>query len=487
MKAVEIWILGLASVLVTVVLVLWRPGGMHAAVPALIGAFLLFLIGLVDRQDVLQVMIVVWNSAMTIISTFIMASVLEGAGFFYWVGNRLIDRANGSGKRLFHLVLAFSSFLTLFLNNDGSILLGTPVVIGLVKQLRLARLAAFAYLISVCLIATAVSPSVGVNNMANLETLALVGTSLAERLRAVMIPALIGLGTCWFLLYAIFRKVIPADLTASAASSAVVLRPPVPLPHPQAPRGRHLSGPDRWPWARHRHHALPSPSIHHQPPSPDPERSEPDLAFMWFTVGVVVLVRLGSLVASLLGVPTYAVAVTGAGILLVENLHHRVVNTRLAIQRAPWAILAFVFGMNLVVFGLRNAGITEFLAEWLGPAIRTSLVAASVLPGTLVAWASALLNNHPGLIIGSLTLSEIEGLAGSTLHVAYSGVVLGSSLGALLTPMGTVASLLWFHLLRQHGHTYGWWEYTMATLAVIPASFAAALLTLYGISVLSGL
>lgn len=67
--AVETGILALAAFVITVALVLWRPGGMHEAVPALIGALVMFLVGLVDRHDVLRVTLVVWNSAMTIIAT----------------------------------------------------------------------------------------------------------------------------------------------------------------------------------------------------------------------------------------------------------------------------------------------------------------------------------------------------------------------------------------------------------------------------------
>lgn len=473
----ELWILALLAFLVTVILVLWRPGGIHEAIPALLGAFLLFLLGLIDRHDVLRVMGVVWNSAITIIATFIMAAVLEGAGFFAWVGDRLIERANGSGRRLFHLVLAFSACLTLFLNNDGSILLGTPVVLGIVQRLKLPRRAAFAYLIGACLIASASSAPVGVSNMANLEAMSLVGLTLTEHLRAVWLPAVAGLALVWALLYALLGRTLPDGIGQGQAASERPADPPPPRRHPHAVR---------------RYLVPPPPEPPHGPhPRPQaggtPLQRPIDPPFMWFVVAVVVLVRMGFFAGSLLHIPPYQVAAAGAFVLLAANAFRRVVNPRTAIFQAPWAILGFALGMDLIVFGLRNADILGFVARHAGPVIVGSAAGTAFVPGLLVALVSAMLNNHPGLIIGSLTLLQTHGLTRAGLDLAYAGVVLGSDLGALITPTGTLASLIWLHTLRQHGRDHSWWEYARVTLAVIPAGFFLALCVLYGVARMAGL
>lgn len=488
--------LALAAFLVTVILVLWRPGRIHEAIPALIGAFAMFLFGLVDRADVLQVTHVVWNSAMTIISTFVMASILEGAGFFDWVGDRLLERARGSGRRLFHLLLAFSACLTLFLNNDGSIFLGTPVILALLRKLRLPRETEWAYLISACLIASASSPPIGVSNMANLEAMTLVGISLTQHLHYVAFPAVLGLVTCWAMLRFILGRHLPERLELAGTDEPWS---GYDLPHPHAVRSAargvlHPLHPPHPP-------GLPLHRAPHRPPPPPPppvplrprdwslpdglpwlswapaRRSDP--AFMWFAVGVVVLVRLGFFVASAVRWPTYTVAVAGAVLLLAVNLTRRVADTRTVILQAPWAILGFAFGMDLVVFGLRTAGLIGLTAQWLSAAVAAFPAAVGVFPGLLTTGVSALLNNHPGLIIGALTLNEMGGLSGPVLHSAYAGVVLGSDLGALVTPVGTLACLIWFHILAQHGRHYTWWEFFRITLVVIPVSLAVALAGLY--------
>lgn len=476
---VEMWVLAVGVFLVTVVFVLWRPGGIHEAVPALAGALLLFLVGLVGREDVLQVLSVTWNSAMTIIATFVMASVLEGAGFFTWVTNRLIERAGDSGQRLFHLVLAFSACLTLFLNNDGSILLGTPLVLGLVRQLRLPRHAAFGFLLSACLIASAASPPIGVSNMANLEAMSLVGISLTQHLQVVLFPALLGLGVCWGLLHLTFGQTLQADLGLQPPELEYLRRHPHEVRWPQQPPFPPPPAlPHEGPLARH----LP----HRRPPVYKPRVTRSDPAFMWVAVSMVIIVRIGFFVASVYGVPTYVVAMTGAAILLIINQFRRVVEVDATIRRAPWAIFGFAVGMDLVVFGLRNAGVIGLLAGWLEPVVRADPSGAAAAPGLLAAVASSLLNNHPGLIIGSLTLLEMGDLPFYLLDIAYSSLILGTDLGALITPVGTLASLIWLHLLRQDGVRISWWEYSKVTMVVIPLSFACALLGLVGQAWLAG-
>lgn len=475
MTTVEIWVLALGVFLVTVLFVLWRPGGIHEAVPALAGALLLFLVGLIGREDVLQVLSVTWNSAMTIIATFLMASVLKGAGFFAWVTNRLVDRAGGSRLLLFHLVLAFSACLTFFLNNDGSILLGTPLVLGLVRQVRLPRRAAFAFLVSACLIASAASPPIGVSNMANLEAMALVGISLTQHLRVVLFPALLGLGVCWGLLHLTFGRGLEGDLGFQPLESERPVshfrRHPHEVRWPQRPL---LPPPPAPPhdWALSRRP--------YRMPQWDPRTTRSDPAFMWFAVSMVIMVRIGFFVASIHGVPTYVVAMTGAAILLMINHLRRVADLESTISRAPWAIFGFAVGMDLVVFGLRNAGVIRLLAGWLEPVVRADPSGAAVAPGLLAAVASSLLNNHPGLIIGSLTLLEMGDLPSILLDIAYASLILGTDLGALITPVGTLASLIWLHLLRQDGIRISWWEYFKVTVVVIPLSFACSLLGLVG-------
>lgn len=199
---------------------------------------------------------------------------------------------------------------------------------------------------------------------------------------------------------------------------------------------------------------------------------------MQFTVAVVIAVRLGYFVAAYYHIPSSFVALGGAVVVVLAALIRRSVQLARVVQESPWHILLFAFGMELVVFGLRNTGLISAVGHQLAPLLHNSLPAVVILPGTAIGLLSSLMNNHPALIAGTLTLVSL-GLPTIPLKLAYTGAVLGSDILSLVTPMGTLASLLWFHLIRRHCMEFTWGEYMATSLRVIPLSFAAALVGLY--------
>ena len=66
-------------------------------------------------------------------ATIVMAIVLESFGFFNWVAEKLAAKANGSGIRLFWYVNLLCFLMTLFFNNDGSILITTPILSDVIE------------------------------------------------------------------------------------------------------------------------------------------------------------------------------------------------------------------------------------------------------------------------------------------------------------------------------------------------------------------
>lgn len=205
---------------------------------------------------------------------------------------------------------------------------------------------------------------------------------------------------------------------------------------------------------------------------------------MWFAVGVVVAVRAGVFLASGAGIPVPIVPALGALTLLLVGWKRKITNPWAVLPQAPWLLMVFAFGMDLVVFGLRNSGITAYLASLFAPVVNTEPLVASVFPAALTAAISSLLNNHPGMIIGSITLAGIPDISRHALLVSYAGVIVAADLAALFTPVGTLASLLWLHGVRQRGFNYHWADYMKVTVRVIPLSFAVAILGLYAIAII---
>ncbi|MBX5437343.1 MAG: hypothetical protein IRZ33_09005 [Alicyclobacillaceae bacterium] len=190
------------------------------------------------------------------------------------------------------------------------------------------------------------------------------------------------------------------------------------------------------------------------------------------------LVRAGFFIGAAHGIPVQVVAIAGACLLLGICAVRRPRSVAEIARTAPWYILAFAFGMYALIYGLQKQGITLLLGRGLELAAGQSLLAVVLLTGLLLTVMSCLFNNLPSVMIGTVMLTDLH-LPAVELKLAYLSNVLGSDIGSLLLPMGTLASLLWFHLVRQPtGVT--WADYMRFSFAVIPPSLAVSLLALYG-------
>ena len=160
--------------LTTMLVIFWRPKGMNEAWPASIGAAIILLTGIVSQADIMDIISKIGGASITIIATIVMAVILESFGFFHWAAARLAKLSKGSGHRLYWYIQLLCFLMTLLFNNDGSILITTPILILLLKNLQLKPHQQIPYLLSGALIATASSAPIGVSNIVNLIALKIV-------------------------------------------------------------------------------------------------------------------------------------------------------------------------------------------------------------------------------------------------------------------------------------------------------------------------
>ncbi|WP_283778461.1 ArsB/NhaD family transporter, partial [Lysinibacillus sp. D4A1_S13] len=55
-----------------------------------------------------------------------------------------------------------------------------------------------------------------------------------------------------------------------------------------------------------------------------------------------------------------------------------------------------------------------------------------------------------------------------TEKIIYLANIFGSDIGLLLLPIGTLATLIWMHIIRQHGEKVSWSVYIKTTIIVVP-------------------
>ena len=183
-------------------------------------------------------------------------------------------------------------------------------------------------------------------------------------------------------------------------------------------------------------------------------------------------------------IPVSAVTGTAAILLLVvagrwvSGGEGATIPVRTVLLGAPWQIVIFSIGMYLVVYGLRNAGLTGALAgglEWLG---RHGPWAATIGTGFGAALLSSVMNNMPSVLIGSLAIDQAHGLPPAIRELMIYANVIGCDLGPKFTPIGSLATLLWLHVLAQKGQVITWGQYMKVGLVITPPVLLAVLTAL---------
>lgn len=430
----------------TMLVIFWRPRGLNEAYPAAIGAGIIFLTGTVSRADVADIVNKIGGASVTIMATIVMAVILESFGFFHWAAAKLATLAKGSGYRLYWYVQLLCFLMTLLFNNDGSILITTPILILLLKNLQLKPHQQIPYLLSGALIATASSAPIGVSNIVNLIALKIIHMTLYMHTAMIFVPATIGIVFMSCLMFIVVKKKLPKRLPDSAYDIEEIFF--TKNFHPLKERKMSL------------------------------ETRQKRTKFMLKVLLFVFLMRCLLFVASYLSIPIYIVAVLGSVALLIWRWYHLRTNPIDILKKTPWHILIFAFSMYVIIYGLHNLGLADMLVALCEPIVSGSLFNASFIMGGLVSFLSNFFNNHPALMIGTITLTEM-GLDPVTLKTIYLANIIGSDIGSLLLPIGTLASLIWMFILKQHKIHIKWKDYLSVSLMVIPISTIVSLLLLF--------
>jgi len=415
----------------TLTLVIWQPKGLGVGWSAAAGALLALLTGVVSLGDVPVVWHIVWNATATFIAVIIISLLLDEAGFFEWAALHMARWGRGRGGRLFTLMILLGAAVSAMFANDGAALILTPIVIALLQRLRFSPASTLAFVMAAGFIADTASLPMVVSNLVNIVSADFFGVGFAEYALVMWPVNLVSVSATLLMLWLFYRKDIPARYDPGQAAAPR-----------QAIRDRATFVAGGW---------------------------------------VLALLLAGLFALEPLGIPVSAVAALCAVILLVIAGRGRIISTRRVIRHAPWQVVVFSLGMYLVVYGLRNAGLTDILSTLFSHLAGQGLWAATLGTGLLAALLSSVTNNMPSVLIGALS---IQGSAATgVIHDAmvYANVI-GCDLGPKFTPIGSLATLLWLHVLAQKNIRITWGHYfkvgTLLTLPILLATLAALALRL---------
>ncbi len=145
------------------------------------------------------------------------------------------------------------------------------------------------------------------------------------------------------------------------------------------------------------------------------------------------------------------------------------------LRSAPWQVVVFSLG-NLVVTGLRNAGLTAILSHSLEQLSHRGFSLAALGMGFLATLLSAVMNNLPTVLINAIAIQDAAGIHPHIQQAMVYANAIGCDIGAKITPTGSLSTLLWLHVLDRKGIRIRWSQYLrISFILTLPVLFVTLL------------
>ena len=418
-------VLAFSLFLITLLFIIWQPKGLQIGTSAVIGAIVAVLIGVVSVDDVFTVTSIVWDATLAFIGIIILSMVLDEIGFFEWAAIKMAKLSGGSGNKMFVYILLLGALVAAFFANDGAALILTPILLAKMKYLKMKPLAIFAFLMAGGFIGDSASNPLVISNLTNIVTAGYFHIGFLEYAKNMFLPNLLAIFASIVVLWIYFRKDIPLQVDVSQLPEA--------------------------------HTVI---------------KNRTMFNLSWYFLAFLMVAYL---VGDHYSLPISVFALGGALVFLALATYHKSVKPLETIKAAPWQIVWFSIGLYVVVYGLKNAGLTDVIASWIVELQTQGTFVAVIGTGFLSAFISSVMNNMPTIMIMDIAIDKVGYVGNEALVYAN---VLGSNLGPKMTPIGSLATLLWLHVLAQKGVKIGWGEYMKVGLVITPPVLFVALLGL---------
>jgi arsenical pump membrane protein len=393
-----------------------RPWNLPEYMWAVIGAVLLVAFDLLPWRDAMMAAGKGTDVYFFLVGMMLLAEIARKEGLFDWLAQQAVKHSHRSASRLFAIVYAVGTLVTIFLSNDATAVVLTPAVYA---ATRAAKVEPLPYLFVCAFIANAASFVLPISNPANLVVFGERMPPLLEWFCYFALPSVVAIMVTFVVLRISQRGSLRGNIDSASERTVILTRM---------------------------------------------------AALAAAGIGATAVVLLASSALGMdLGLPTFVCGMAVAAVVLLVTRQ----SPAPVVRDISWSVLPLVAGLFILVEGLNRTGVLPALAQELKQGAAFSPNATAWGAGIITALASNLINNLPmGLIAATATQT-----AQSSLHVS-GAVLIGVDLGPNLSVTGSLATILWLIALRREGEHVGALRFLKLGILVMPPALILSLLAL---------
>jgi len=373
------------------VLMIVRPRRWNEAWWTMLAAAAMLLLGLVSPHDALGAVLAGKNTLLFLLSLLALSLLVGKSGFFDWAAIRCAMVARGNAHDLYRNAFIAGAIVTAILSLDTTAVMLTPVMLALVKRLKVPTAP---YVLLCAFVANVGSLLLPISNLTNLLFADAFRQTFAAFAARMIVPQLVALATTYAILRWNFRRDLPTTFNTEQL--------------------------------------------------PEPASVVPNRPYFLLCVTVLVAVLIGYFLAPLIGLEPYVFAFAASALLAITGIVKGRVHIRF-LKELSWDLFPFVIGLFIAVQGIENLGIVAASSAWLSEMSAGSLqnlLAASAA----TAFASNIVNNLPAALIARSVLLRSHAQMATVLSA-----LIGANVGPMITPFGSLATMLVLNFARRNG------------------------------------